>query len=302
MTNNKPASPTQWFNPEELRSLKGMEWLARKLAHEAITGLHASKQLGQGTDFSQYRSYMPGDDLRRVDWKVYGRTDRLYLKESELESRTRWYGILDASASMQYEESRISKWQYAKILWAAIMYIVRQQGDPDGLVLVNNQLKHLPPKPGAEQTRMQLLFEAEAAGTWPPQLSLPLMQAGFRNKFVILTDFYEHNTELGSFIRSLIPARNEVVVFHLMGRQEMELDFTDTTVFEDAETGRQVETDPRKIRQEYQQQVDTYLQQSRHQVLKWGAQYYLCQVPEPPVQVLRAFLKNQGQASYVANT
>jgi hypothetical protein len=92
MTNeNKPASPTQWFNPEELTSLKGMEWLARKLAHEAITGLHASKQLGQGTDFSQYRSYMPGDDLRRVDWKVYGRTDRLYLKESELESRTRWW-------------------------------------------------------------------------------------------------------------------------------------------------------------------------------------------------------------------
>jgi uncharacterized protein (DUF58 family) len=300
---NKPVSPRQWFSAEELSSLKGLEWLARKLAHEAISGLHAGKQLGQGADFSQYRSYMPGDDLRRIDWKLYGRTDRLYLKESDMESRTRWYGILDASASMQYEESKISKWQYAKILWAAISFIIRQQGDPDGLVLVNDQqLRHLPPKPGAEQARMQLLFEAKTAGKWPFKVSLPLMQAGFRNKFVIITDLYEQNSELGSFIRSLLPAKNEVILFHLMGRQEMELDFADTTLFEDAETGRQIETDPRKVRQEYQQQVRIYLQQSRNEALKWGARYYLCQLPQSPVQVLRAFLKNQEQASYVANT
>lgn len=299
---NKHTSITQWVNPEELKSLKGLEWLARKLAYEAISGIHSGKQLGQGTDFSQYRSYMPGDDLRRVDWKVYGRTDRLYLKESELESRTRWYGILDASASMQYEESKISKWQYAKILWAAITYIARQQGDTEGLLLVNDkQIKHLPPKPGAEQAHMQMLFETESAGVWPKQLSLPFMQGGFQNKFVIITDFYEETSEVGSFIRSLLPARNEVVVFHLMGRQEIELDFTDTTVFEDAETGRQIETDIKQIQQEYKHEMITYLRKSRDQILGWGAQYYLCQVPISPVNVLRAYLKNQVQASYVAN-
>jgi uncharacterized protein (DUF58 family) len=291
---HNPASSRLWFTPEELTTLKGLEWLARKLAAEAITGLHAGKQLGQGTDFSQYRSYMPGDDLRRIDWKVYGRTDRLYLKESELESRSRWYGILDASASMAYEESQISKWQYAKILWAAISLLVRQQGDPDGLVLVNDQqVRHLPPKPDGAQARMQLLFEAKAAGVWPPVVSLPLMQAGFQNKFVIITDLYEQHSEMGSFIRSLLPARNEVVVFHVMGRQEMNLDFTDTTLFEDAETGRQIETDTRKIRQEYQQKVTQYLRQSRNQVLQWGAQYHLCEVPLSPVQVLREFLRKQ---------
>ncbi|MDO1445847.1 DUF58 domain-containing protein [Rhodocytophaga aerolata] len=288
------TTPAQWFNPEELQSLKGLEWLARKLAHETLSGLHSGKQLGQGTDFSQYRSYMPGDDLRRVDWKLYGRTDRLYVKESELESRTRWYGILDASASMQYEESNISKWQYAKILWAAITYIARQQGDTDGIVLVNDkQVEHLPPKPGAEQARMQLLYEAKVAGVWPSTITLPALQAGFRNKFILITDLYEQANELGSFIRSLLPAKNQVVVFHLMGRQEMELDFKETTIFEDAETGRQIETDTAKIREAYQTNVASYLQQCRNQVLGWHAEYHLCQMPKSPVNELRLFLRNQ---------
>jgi uncharacterized protein (DUF58 family) len=290
----KYTTPAQWFNPEELQSLKGLEWLARKLAHEALSGLHSGKQLGQGTDFSQYRSYMPGDDLRRVDWKVYGRTDRLYLKESDLESRTRWYGILDASASMQYEESNISKWQYAKILWAAITYIARHQGDTDGLLVVNDkQIKHLPPKPGAEQARMQLLYEAEAAGSWPATNILPSIQAGFRDKFIVITDMYEQSSEMGSFIRRLLPVKNQVVVFHLMGRKEMELDFTDTTIFEDAETGRKIETDPGKIRQAYQAKVTNFLQQCRNQVLAWNAAYHLCQVPQSPVHELRLFLRSQ---------
>jgi uncharacterized protein (DUF58 family) len=204
---------------------------------------------------------------------------------------------------MRYEESQISKWQYAKILWAAITYIARQQGDTDGLVLVNNQqIKHLPPKSGAEQARTQMLFAAETAGMWPSDISLPPLQAGLRNKFVIITDLYEQNNEMGSFIRSLLPARNQVVVFHLMGKQEMELDFADTTIFEDAETGRQIETDTPKIRQAYQSKVNNYLQQCRNQVLGWSAQYYLCQMPQSPVQVLRAFLKNQAQTNNVANT
>jgi uncharacterized protein (DUF58 family) len=293
---NNPSFHTRWFSPEELMSLKGLEWLARKMAHEAISGLHAAQRLGQGTDFSQYRTYMPGDDLRRIDWKVYARTDRLFLKESELESRTRWYGILDASASLQYEEGGISKWQYAKVLWAAISLVARQQGDSDGLALVNHRsLIHLPPKPGAENARLQALFEAQAAGRWPERVSLPLMQAGFRNKFVLITDLYEQTDELGAFIRSLLPARNEIAVFHLMGRQEMALDFAGTTVFEDAETGQQIETDTTRIQTEYRRQADEFIRQSRNKILGWGAAYHVCRIPDSPVGALREFLNGPGK-------
>jgi hypothetical protein len=164
----------------------------------------------------------------------------------------------------------------------------------DGLVLVNDkQVKHLPPKPGAGQARMQLLYEAKAAGTWPSAITLPSLQAGFRNKFIIITDMYEQGSELGSFIRSLLPVRNQVTVFHLMGRQEIELDFAGTTIFKDAETGRQLETDPGKIRQIYQANIAKYLQQCRNQILGWGAEYHLCQLPQSPVNELRTFLRNQ---------
>lgn len=288
----KKSTAIQWFTPDELHSLKGLEWLARKVAHEAISGSHAGLRLGQGTDFSQYRTYMPGDDLRRVDWKIYARTDRLFLKESELESRTRWYGLLDASASMIYEEGNISKWQYAKVLWAALAFLARKQGDSDGLALINDQqLQHLPPKAGMENARMQLLYQAKAAGKWPPDLHLPLQQAGFRHKFILITDLYEQSDELGAFIRSLLPARNEVTVFHLMGQQELTLDFAGITTFQDAETGQQIETDVRRVRADYQQQAEAFIQESRNRILKWGARYHLCRVPESPVQVLREFLR-----------
>ncbi|MDJ1468100.1 DUF58 domain-containing protein [Xanthocytophaga flava] len=300
---NKPISLTQWFTPEELRSLKGLEWLARKVAHEAISGLHGGVRLGQGTDFSQYRTYMPGDDLRRIDWKIFGRTDRLYLKESELESRTRWYGLLDASSSMIYEENGMSKWQYAKILWAAIAFIARQQGDADGLALINDQqVLHLPPKAGMENARMQMLFQADSKGKWPEKIQLPLQQGGFQHKFILITDLYEHTDELGAFIRSLLPARNEVMVFHLMGKKELNLDFSGVTVFEDAETGQQVQTDPNRIRSQYEKQATEFIRSSRDQILKWGANYYLCTIEDSPVSALRAFLKGQSSEAYVAGS
>ncbi len=285
-------SKADWFTPDELHSLKGLEWLARKVAHEAISGAHAALRLGQGTDFSQYRTYMPGDDLRRIDWKIYARTDRLFLKESELESRTRWYGLLDASASMTYQESGISKWQYAKVLWAAIAFLAKQQGDSDGLALINDQhLYHLPPRAGMENARMQLLFETPASGKWPASIHLPLQQSGFQHKFILITDLYEQTEELGAFIRNLLPARNEVVVFHLMGKQELTLDFGGITTFQDAETGQQIETDTRQVRAEYQKKAEEFVQESRNQILKWGARYHLCQLPESPVTVLREFLR-----------
>ncbi|MBC8111233.1 MAG: DUF58 domain-containing protein, partial [Verrucomicrobia bacterium] len=280
---NKQLSITQWFSNEELTTLKGLEWLARKLVQETLSGLHGSKRLGQGTDFSQYRTYMPGDDLRMIDWKAYARTDRLFLKESALESPVRWYGVLDASSSMNYEEGNITKWQYAKVLWAAITMIAKQQGDVHGLALMNDQeIKHIPPQAGKEKAVIQLLLEAKAIGKLPEKMLLPLSKTSARHKFVLITDLYEQHEELGTFIRSLLPARNEVTVFHVMGKQEISLDFQQVTAFEDAETGQRIQTDARQIRQEYQKQAADFIKKSRDQLLKWGAAYYLCELPESP--------------------
>jgi uncharacterized protein (DUF58 family) len=287
------ASLTHWFNNEELITLKGMEWLAQKLAQETLSGLHQSKRLGQGTDFSQYKSYMPGDDLRMIDWKVFARTDKLFLKESDLESPLRWYGLLDASASMNYEEGNITKWQYAKVLWAAISFIIKQQGDIQGIALINNQkIDAIPPQPGKEKANMQLLFDGKTTGRLPEKIVLPLSKSNNRQKFILITDLYEQNSELGAFIRSLLPTRNEVTVFHIMGKQEINLDFQQISTFEDAETGQRIETNTRQIRDEYQKQAEAFIEKSRQQILKWGANYHLCQVPESPVRVLRNFLNN----------
>jgi len=294
-TENK-NSISQWFNAEELNTLKGMEYLAQKVANEAISGLHNGKRLGQGTDFSQYKNYMPGDDLRQIDWKVYGRTDRLYLKESELESHSRWYGLLDASESMVYEEANISKWKYAKIIWAAIAYLSKKQGDSDGLAIINDKnITHLPPRAGFEKARMKLLFDSKTAGKWPSNFSFPFLKNGFQNKFILITDFYEQSNELGTFIRSLLPARNEVTVFHIMGENEMNLNFDGINMFEDAETGIRIETNTNQIKAKYQKQSENFVKDSRNQIIKWGAKYHLCMMPQSPVNVLKAFLnQNSG--------
>ena len=290
-----------WFSPEDLMSLRGMEWLSRKIALETISGQHTGKRLGQGTDFSQYRTYMPGDDLRMIDWKVYARTDRLFLKESELESRSRCYGLLDASASMKYEEARISKWQYASVLWTALSYLSGKQGDLNGIALLNDQqVQHRPPQAGNENARLKMLFETQPAGCFPQTLQLPLLKAGFSHRFVLITDLYEQSQELGAFIRSLLPERHEVTVFHVMGKQEIELDYPDITLFEDAETGQQVETDTRQIRSAYQRDMEAFLTESRNQILKWGANYQLCRMPDSPVGVLKAYFKTKSGRNNVA--
>jgi uncharacterized protein (DUF58 family) len=294
-------TPPSWFTIDELRSLKGMSWLARKVAYDVLSGIHSGRYLGQGTDFSQYRTYMPGDDLRRVDWKLYGRTDRLYIKESEMESRTRWYGILDASASMGYEEDNISKWQYAKVLWSAISFIAKQQGDADGLILINDkEMTHFPPNTGADHGRMHLLFNAKTKGNWPRKIVVPI-QAGVTNKFIVITDFFEQADEVGSFIKSLIPSKNEVAVFHVMGKKEMNLDFAGITVFQDAETGALMETDSSRIRAEYKQKAEAFLIESRNKILGWGADYHLFLLPDSPVNNLKQYIKQKTGGGYVAN-
>jgi uncharacterized protein (DUF58 family) len=283
-----------WFQPEELSTLSGLEWLARKLAQEALSGLQAGIRLGQGTDFSQYRSYMPGDDLRTVDWKVYARTDKLFIRQSELESQTCWHGLLDASASMGYAEGGISKWQYASLLWAAIFLMLSRQGDPFSLSIIQEDgLRYLPARPGLGQAALALLSDTRPKGKWPDNVPLPVLNGGKSHKFILISDFYENHQELGSFVKSLLPGRNEVVVFQVMGLQEISLDFPDDTLFEEAETGELLETDPLLLQKPYQEQAERFLKETREKLLSWGVRYHLCMAPESPVQALRTFLHSQ---------
>jgi uncharacterized protein (DUF58 family) len=282
------------LKPETLNTVDGLELVARIIVEGFMSGSNKSQSVGAGQEFSQYRSYEPGDDLRQLDWKMYARSERYYIKQAEIETNITVKFMLDASHSMAYVENGVSKFQYAKVLIAALAYLARKQSDTFGLYVVNDKNINLI-EPRFEQQQfirfLNELIKVKSESTWKKGSGLEHLYAHHGKEMIVfITDLYDDDEDLQRFISRLKTPRNEVIVFHLMGRKEIELSYEGAFTFEDLETRQRIKLDTRTQQKKYADEIGRWIAASRNWMLEKQISYYLIHLDEAPEKVLRSFL------------
>lgn len=265
------------LKPDLLSQLDPLELRARKIVEGFISGLHKSPYYGFSVEFAEHRPYNPGDDLKHVDWKVYAKTERFYVKQYEEETNLRCYLMLDTSSSMYYKYfAEWTKLRYGINFGAALIYLMHRQRDACGIIPFSDKIEAFIPAKSS-YTHLRLLFgelekrlneekqQAKAQkGTATAEVIHEVAERlNHRSLVVIITDLFEHADEHDNLISSLKHLRHrnhEVILFNIMERKsERELDFPDRRfVMEDMETGSQMEILPAQVREDYKKKVAEY--------------------------------------------
>lgn len=285
------------FRPEVINTVNGLELIARIIVEGFISGSNRSQSIGIGQEFSQYRGYEPGDDLRLLDWKMYARSERYFVKLSEIETNITIKFIVDASHSMSYSENELSKLHYAKVMTAALAYLARKQSDAIGLYGINDLHPEVVQARFENQQFMRFvnaLVQLKSEGQWGQKTEALIDHTG-KEMIVFVTDLYDRDKDLLSFISRLKTSRNEVIVFHLMGKMEHDLSYEGAYTFEDLETGARVKVDTAVKQKEYVRLVDDWINTVRATLLEKSISYTLVTLDSPVENTLRDFLKARKQ-------
>ncbi|HEY6902125.1 MAG TPA: DUF58 domain-containing protein [Puia sp.] len=278
-----------------LMAIKDLSLAARRTIDGFMTGINKSKVRGQGLEFSQYRSYQPGDDLRWLDWKRYARTDRYYIRESEIETSISVRLLIDASRSMLHQDGGFSKIDYARHLAAALGWLAQGQGDALGLyVFREGDLYSLPARKDAQHlARFFHQLEAiEPGGKMGDPITYKHIFLGEQKRelLIFISDLYEQNGEISRMLELLASLRHEIIVFHVMGRNELEMNYGVYDQVEDLETGRRAAVSREQV-DAYQERMQAWLAEVRMRLLDLQISYQLMRMDLPMDQALRDFLK-----------
>lgn len=292
------AEYQQLLNPHTLDSIQGLELLARIVVEGQRWGGNQSRRVGVGQEFSQYRAYEPGDDLRLLDWKMYARSDRYYIRQSEIDTNLTVKFILDNSASMLYKEQGLSKFQWARALVASLGYLAQKQGDAFGLFGINEEgVVALHPKQhqGHFSRFLHELVQLSPEGKWPAKTAWQQhMRRGHEKELIIfLSDFYDHEQEFSQLIPQLKTKKNEVLLIHITGEQEANLDFGSVVTFRDLETGKEVQVNTKEAHQTYQSRWIAFTQSIQNDALKAGIGYQNFTMNTPLEVTLTQFLTHR---------
>ena len=286
------------LTPELLFALRNLPLAARQAAEGFLAGAHASRRHGAGMEFSQYRPYQPGDDLRRLDWRLAARSDRYYLRESEVDTSLTVNLVLDASASMNHrDDNGLTKLDYARLLLAALAYLAQKQGDAVGLsILSASGLQHLPARADTRQLpRLYHALEAAAAtGAFADAATLaPLTARRQRALTVCVSDLYEDENEITRLLGRLRATSGDVLLLHLVAGNELNFSHKGPVTFRDLETGQTIQLDADQQRPAYQQQLQAWLRDTAHAARRQGLDYHLLNTAEPLDGALREFLNRR---------
>lgn len=258
-----------YFDPLVLAKISKMSLRARYVVEGMLSGMHKSPYRGYSVEFAEHREYAPGDEIRRIDWKAYGKFDRYFVKEYEEETNLRATIFLDASASMGYGSQELSKFDYGCYLAASLAYLMLRQGDHVGLVTFGADVqRYIPPRSGLGhlQALMQQLEATEPHGETHLDQSLRDIAGKItkRGMILVISDLFDNPESVLRTLKFFRHRRNEVMVFHILDQNELEFPFDRLTVFEDIEdTNARVLAEPKIIRDAYLQQIQTFIEDYR---------------------------------------
>jgi len=295
----------------ESRPLLDPAVLARLMAQQlstplpmegSVSGLHKSPHRGSSVEFAEYRNYAPGDDIRRLDWRVFGRTDRFYMKEFEAETNLRAYFVLDCSGSMNFGEGENTKLRLAQRMIATLAYLLVNQGDAAGLInAAEKTIKELPPRrnPAHLQTIMETLEKTKASNTTGLTGALHELAEKVRQRALVLifSDLFTEPEEMLSCIQHLRYRKHDVAVFHILDRAELEFKFDRPVRFVDLESSFTLITEPSMIRDEYLRQFGIFLEHVKRGCREFKASYRQVVTDQDYERTLADFLVERARAS-----
>lgn len=286
------------LKPEVINTVSGLSLISRIVVEGFTSGLNRSVSVGPGMEFSQYRGYEPGDDLRLLDWKMLARSGRYYIKQSEIESQVTIKFIIDSSASMLHKEADLSKMDFVRVLVATLAYMAHKQGDAVGLFALNETdvLSIYPKADKKHYNRLLLeLINLSNTGKWPEThiSNKRIPNRGGKELIFFLTDMYESNTEISNFIKGLKSSRNEVVVLQIMGAAEMDFNYASNITFEDWETGARVKVDTENAKIEYVATLENRLKKIKEELLSNGIDHHVFRMDAHLGEALQLFLKQR---------
>lgn len=296
-----PDDARNYLRPDVLAGISGLELRARAVVEGVISGTHRSPYRGFSVEFSQHREYVPGDDLRHLDWRVYGKSDRFYVKQYEEETNLRAHVLVDCSASMRYPEhatddGRMTKFDYAATLAACLAYLLVHQGDAVGLMLFDDQVRAALPAQSSFAHMQSLIRQLEQArlerATHASAVFGHLAAQIHRRSLVILvSDLLADRAEVVRGVERLQQGRNEVIVFHLLDDDERRFPFMDHTLFEGIEAADlRVTADPQALRSGYLEALSAFVADLRTAFVNRRIDYVELSTADPMDVALRAYL------------
>jgi uncharacterized protein (DUF58 family) len=287
----------KYLDPQTLAKLQGLELRARRIVEGYVSGLHRSPYHGFSIEFAEHREYVPGDDLRYVDWKVFGRTDKIYLKQFEEETNLVSYMLLDTSESMLYQGQRsaLSKLEYAKCVAAALSYLVLHQQDSVGLVTFDSQVRALVRASGQASHLRQLVHVMEQSSAEKKTATGPIFhdlaeRLKKRGVVVIFSDLFDDVASMMTGIKHFRHRRHEVIVFHILDPDEEDFPFRQTTKFQGLEQLPEVVTDPRSLRKAYLNEFGNFLRSVKEGCRAHNVDYVPIRTDQPLDLALSSYL------------
>ncbi len=289
-------SVQRFLDPTVLASISSLDLVAKTVVEGFVAGLHRSPDFGFSQEFAEYRAYSPGDDLRHVDWNVFARTERAYLKRYRGETNTLVTVLLDASNSMNFTSHRVTKMNYARFVAASIFYLANHaQRDAVGLLVFDDEVR-LYIRPSARQGQLHRLLagleHAEPRARTDFSKPLEHFQSFLRRRgmVIVISDFYEPPEKIIRTIEPLHFHGNEVVLFHILDPQEIRPEMGSPMLLIDLETEEHIEVTPEYARNEYRAKMNAHLEDLRDRAKAAGFDYFLIPTNKPLDEALREYL------------
>lgn len=290
------------FDPTELARYGGLSLVARQVVEGFLAGIHRSPFKGFSVEFAEHRAYTPGDEIRRIDWRAYGKTDKYYVKEYEDETNLTAYLVVDASGSMRYRgKQQFSKFEFAQHVAASLAYLLLAQLDAVGLIVHDDRIRnHLPPKASSKHLLgiLRMLEQTQPGGETALASIWDSLSGRFmprRGIVILISDAFDDVDRLGRAIRHLRHRGHEVLLFHVLAGEEMDFPFSKPTRFHCMEKfDRMIPSDARSLRAEYLANFDSWRTSLRKKLEEVHAEYVLLRTDEPVDRALGAYLARRS--------
>jgi uncharacterized protein (DUF58 family) len=286
------------FDPTELARYGGLTLVARTVVEGFLSGIHRSPFKGFSVEFAEHRQYYPGDEIRHIDWRAYGKTDRFFVKEFEEETNLKAFLVVDASGSMRFRGKQpLSKFQYAQQVAASLAYLMLAQLDAVGLVVHDTRIRQLVPPRASSKHLLGLLRGLEATtpggetALAPVWHELAVRHLKRRGMVVLLSDCFDAPARLVRALRHLRHRKHEVLLFHVLAPEEIEFPFDGPTKFRDLEhLGTELRVDARRLRAEYRANFEAYRDELVRKARDLRIDYHLLRTDEPVDRALGAYV------------
>ncbi len=297
MEGGRGAIPgARFVDPQILARIGNLDLLARTVVDGLINGLHRAPYFGASIDFAEHRGYVAGDDIRRVDWRVYARTDRYYVKQYEADTNTNFSVLFDVSRSMQFASRGLTKLEYGSYLAACLAYLAHRQRDRVGIITFDTEVvTHVPPS--AKHFNQVLYTLDRAKAERPGSLGQPLrkMAEHFRRRGILalVSDFYEDPDEVLDAIKPLRFRGNEVLAFHVLDPAELDFGYQEASSFQDLESGEQVPVVPESFAEQYRALIREHIAALTTKFSEHRIDYTVVNTAEPLDRTLFSYLSSR---------